>query len=137
VPIVTVTLWSDDPSVGAFEPGQVAHCARAELKRVPGTRDITPSAPRGRAVRVLLDPQALAGHGIGLDDLRRTLQTANSTHDDIKVTKDNAELLIQAGTSSPMPSRLATRRGAAQRPARVPARRRRGPAGPELPTSYA
>ena len=98
VPIVTVTLWSDDPSVGAFELGQVAHSLEAELKRVPGTRDIYTIGAPGRAVRVLLDPQALAGHGIGLDDLRRTLQTANSTHDDIKVTKDNAELLIQAGT---------------------------------------
>jgi multidrug efflux pump subunit AcrB len=98
VPIVTVTLWSDDPSVGAFELGQVAHSLEAELKRVPGTRDIYTIGAPGRAVRVLLDPQALAGHGIGLDDLRRALQTANSTHDDIKVTKDNAELLIQAGT---------------------------------------
>jgi multidrug efflux pump subunit AcrB len=98
VPIVTVTLWSDDPSVGAFELGQVAHSLEAELKRVPGTRDIYTIGAPGRAVRVLLDPQALAGHGIGLDDLRRALQTANATHDDIKVTKDNAELLIQAGT---------------------------------------
>lgn len=40
VPIVTVTLWSDDPDKGAFELGQVAHAIESELKRVPGTRDI-------------------------------------------------------------------------------------------------
>jgi len=98
VPIITVTLWSENPAVGAYELGQVAHSLEAELKRVPGTRDIYTIGAPGRAVRVLLDPQALAGHGIGLDDLRRALQTANSTRDDIRATKDNAEVLIQAGT---------------------------------------
>jgi multidrug efflux pump subunit AcrB len=98
VPIVTVTLWSERPEIGAYELGQVAHALEAELKRVPGTRDIYTIGAPGRAVRVLLDPQSLAGHGIGIEDLRRALQTANSTRDDIKVTKDNAEILIQAGT---------------------------------------
>ena len=34
------TLWSENPEVGAFELGQVAHAIESELKRVPGTRDI-------------------------------------------------------------------------------------------------
>ena len=34
VPIVTVTLWSEDPSQGAFELGKVAHAIESELKRV-------------------------------------------------------------------------------------------------------
>ena len=37
VPIVTVTLWPEDPDLGAFELGQVAHAIEAELKRIPGT----------------------------------------------------------------------------------------------------
>jgi len=98
VPIVTVTLWSENPAIGAYELGQVAHSLEAELKRVPGTRDIYTIGAPARAVRVLLDPQALAGHGIAIDDLRRALQAANSTRDDIRVTKDNAEVMIQAGT---------------------------------------
>ncbi len=40
VPIVTATLWSHDVSMGGYELGQVAHAIEAELKRVPGTRDI-------------------------------------------------------------------------------------------------
>jgi hypothetical protein len=44
----------------------VAHAIEQEIKRVPGTKDVyTVGAPR-QAVRVLLDPQALAGHGIDL-----------------------------------------------------------------------
>jgi len=74
VPIVTATLWSRDPSRGAYELGQVAHAIESELKRVPGTRDVyTVGAPQ-RVVGVTLDPQALGGYGIDIEDLRRALQ---------------------------------------------------------------
>ena len=98
VPIVTATLWSEDPAVGAYELGQVAHAIESELKRVPGTRDIYTIGEPERVVSVLLDPQALAGHGIELDDLRRALQAANRTRDNITVTAQNREILVQAGS---------------------------------------
>ncbi len=98
VPIVTATLWSEDPEIGGFELGQVAHAIESELKRVPGTRDIYTIGNPDRVVHVQLDPQALAGHGIDLSDLRNALQAGNHIRDDIKVTSDNRELLVQAGT---------------------------------------
>ena len=52
VPIVAVTLWSEDDAVGAYELGQVAHAIEAELKRVPGTRDIYTIGVPTRAVKV-------------------------------------------------------------------------------------
>ena len=98
VPIITATLWSKDPTKGAFELGQVAHAIEQEIKRVPGTKDVyTVGAPR-QTVRVLLDPQALAGHGIDLTDLRRSLQAGNLIRDNLGVTADNQEILVQAGT---------------------------------------
>ncbi|MEJ2609134.1 MAG: efflux RND transporter permease subunit [Candidatus Thiodiazotropha sp.] len=98
VPIVTATLWSENPEVGAYELGQVAHAIESELKRVPGTRDIYTIGNPDRVVHVLLDPQALAGHGIDLSDLRAALQAGNHIKDNISVTEDNRELLVQAGT---------------------------------------
>jgi len=98
VPIVTATLWSEDADFGAYELGQVAHAIEAELKRVSGTRDIYTIGNPERVVHVLLDPQALAGYGIDLADLRRALQAANHIRDDIDVTADNRELQVQAGT---------------------------------------
>jgi len=98
VPIVTATLWSEAPTVGAYELGQVAHAIESELKRVPGTRDIYTIGEPDRVVSVRLDPQSLAGYGIDLGDLRRALQTGNSVRDNINVTADNNEILIQAGT---------------------------------------
>ena len=98
VPIVTATLWSDDPKMGAYELGQVAHAIEAELKRVPGTRDIYTIGAPERVVSVLLDPQALSGYGISLNDLQRALQAGNSVQDDINVTARNQEILVQAGS---------------------------------------
>src|SRR5688572_13052028 len=40
VPVVALTLWSTDAERGAFELERVAHALEAELKRVPGTREV-------------------------------------------------------------------------------------------------
>ncbi|MGB1109944.1 MAG: efflux RND transporter permease subunit [Gammaproteobacteria bacterium] len=97
VPIVTATLWSDDSRMGSFELGQVAHAIEAELKRVPGTRDIYTVGDPERVVSVTLDPQAMAAHGLDPRDLRAALSGANRTRDNIEVLSDNREILVQAG----------------------------------------
>ncbi len=97
VPILTATLWSKDSNIGAYELGQVAHAIESELKRVPGSRDIyTIGAPK-RVIHVTLDPQALAGYRISLPNLRNSLLSANHTQDNIEITSNNQELLVQAG----------------------------------------
>jgi multidrug efflux pump subunit AcrB len=98
VPIVTATLWSQSPQVGAFELGQVAHAIEAELKRVPGTRDVYTIGEPEQVVSVQLDPQALSGYNIDLSDLRLALQSGNTSRDDLSVISNNAEILVQAGT---------------------------------------
>ncbi len=98
VPIITATLWSEKPGVGAYELGQVAHAIESELKRVPGTRDIYTIGEPERVVSVQLDPQALAGYGIDLSDLRLALQAGNTSRDNLTVTNQNREVLVQAGT---------------------------------------
>ena len=97
VPVVTATLWSDDPAIGAFELSQVAHAIEAELKRVPGTRNISTIGGPEQVVRVRLDPVTMAGYGVGLDELRGALLAANSSRDGLAFTTDNREILVQAG----------------------------------------
>jgi len=77
VPIVTLTLWTEDPSRGSYELGQVAHSIETEIKRVPGTRNVYTIGSPQRLVRVRLDPQRLAGYGLTTDDLSRALLAAN------------------------------------------------------------
>ncbi len=98
VPILALTLWSKDPDRGAYELGQVAHAIETQIKRVAGTRDIyTIGAPR-HVVSVRLDPQSLPGHGLDIDDIRNALTAANQVRDNIPVTADNREVIVQAGT---------------------------------------
>lgn len=78
VPIVTFTLFTKDPAAGAFDLERVAHSLEAELKRVPGTREIATVGGPGRAVLVEIDPARLAGSGLVVGDLRAALQSANA-----------------------------------------------------------
>ena len=97
VPIVTLTLWSRQEEVGAYELQQVAHAIEAELKRVKGTRDIYTIGGPDQVVHVLLDPVRLAGYNIALDDLRKALQLSNATRPSGALVGDNREILVQAG----------------------------------------
>ncbi len=77
VPIVTLTLHTKDPLGSAFDLERVAHTLEAELKRVPGTREINTIGGPGRAVRVEIDPARMAGAGVTVAELRQALQSAN------------------------------------------------------------
>jgi multidrug efflux pump subunit AcrB len=107
VPIVAVTLWSENPDHGAHDLLRVAHALEAELQRVPGTRDIETIGGPNRVVHVLLDPQRLAGHGLALDDLRHALIAANTSVDAGSIVAGGAEILVQAGTFLSSPEEVA------------------------------
>ena len=77
VPIVTLTLFGTAATKGAYDLERVAHSIEADLKRVPGTREVTTIGGPGRAVRVELDPARMAGTGVTVTDLRGALQSAN------------------------------------------------------------
>ncbi|MGD9000808.1 MAG: efflux RND transporter permease subunit, partial [Granulosicoccaceae bacterium] len=97
VPIVTGTLWSEDPAIGAHELLRVAHALEAELKRVPGTRDIYTVGGPERVAHVELDPQRMAAYGIALQDLRTALLTANVSQQAGELVSDNEVIRIKAG----------------------------------------
>jgi len=98
VPIVAVTLWTEDPQRGAAELRSVAHTLEAELKRVAGTRDIYTIGGPEPVVHILLDPQRLAGFGLSLTDLRSALKQANQSSEAGQLVADNREVQVKAGT---------------------------------------
>jgi multidrug efflux pump subunit AcrB len=77
VPVMAVTLWTDDPGRGATELAEVAHALETELKRIPGTRDVYTVGAPDRVVAVRLDPAKLAAHGLTVPDLSQALRAAN------------------------------------------------------------
>ena len=77
VPIVTLTLFSRNPAVSAFDLERVAHSIEIDLKRVAGTREVNTIGGPGRAVVVEIDPARMASSGVTVPDLRTALQSAN------------------------------------------------------------
>ncbi|HZM33118.1 MAG TPA: efflux RND transporter permease subunit [Burkholderiales bacterium] len=97
VPVVALTLWSEDAARGAFELERVAHAVEAELKRVPGTREVQTLGGPGRAVHVLIDADRMAAHGVSPLDVRNALQLANVSLPAGALVRENREIVIETG----------------------------------------
>jgi multidrug efflux pump subunit AcrB len=95
VPVVTLTLWSENPETGAYELERAAHAAEVELKRVPGTREVQSLGGPGRAVRVLMDVDRMNAHGIAPLDLRNALQIANVSLPAGSIVRENREVVVE------------------------------------------
>jgi multidrug efflux pump subunit AcrB len=78
VPVLAVTLWSKD-ALPAVDLERVAHTVEAELKRVPGTREVKTIGGPERAVHVWLDPVRLRERGVDVLSLKATLAAANAS----------------------------------------------------------
>ena len=99
VPIVTLTLHGRDAARPdpPLDLERVAHAIEVELKRVPGTRDVSAIGGPGRAVRIELDPTRLRNAGLTVDDLRRVLQSANQGAPLGQVVSGNQAIEVEAG----------------------------------------
>ena len=97
VPIVGLTLWTEDDKRGASELQKVARAIEVELKRVKGTRDIYTLGGPEQVVHVLLDADAMRAYNLALDDLRFALQQSNATQPSDTLVNNNLELEVQAG----------------------------------------
>ena len=98
VPIVGVTLWTEDPTRGAQDLQRVAHALEAELKRVPGTRDVYTIGGPDNVVHVELDPQRLAAYGLALGPLRQALAASNVVAQAGSIVAADADVPVTAGT---------------------------------------
>jgi multidrug efflux pump subunit AcrB len=77
VPIVTFTLHAPEQNLGSLDLARVARALEGELKRVPGTREVTTSGDPGQAINVSLQPHKLHTTGLTVADLRQALSAAN------------------------------------------------------------
>jgi multidrug efflux pump subunit AcrB len=98
VPVVALTLWREQAAGGGIELTQVAHAIEVELKRVPGTREVTTLGATQRMVRVLLNPESLNAFQLTMQDVRAALQSANVSQNAGNLVQNNREVLVQAGS---------------------------------------
>ncbi|MBI3285653.1 MAG: efflux RND transporter permease subunit [Burkholderiales bacterium] len=97
VPIVALTLWSKDAGTGAYDLERVAHSIEADLKRVPGTREVTTIGGPGRAVNIELDTARLAASGLTVADLQASLASANLGLPAGELVAGNQSVALEAG----------------------------------------
>jgi multidrug efflux pump subunit AcrB len=97
VPIVALTLWSKAEGGSSFDLQQVARSAESEFKRIDGVREVTTIGGPGRAIRVQMDADRMAAHGVSALDLRAALQLGNASRSAGNLVEGGREILVQAG----------------------------------------
>jgi len=98
VPVMAVTLWTDDAQRGATELAEVAHTLETELKRVKGTRDVYTIGAPERVVAVTLDAARLAAFDLTVADLAQALQAANAVRQVGERVGGGEAIPVTAGT---------------------------------------
>ncbi|MCF1427046.1 MAG: efflux RND transporter permease subunit [Shewanella sp.] len=97
VPIVNLTLWSEDPTVTAPALTRVAQNLETELKRIPGTREVYTVGQHQLVLNVRIDPAKLRGYGLSFDQIGQSLKSNNLISMPAPLVQDNQVIKVQAG----------------------------------------
>ena len=106
VPILALTLWSDQPHWDATALQQLALSLESELKRLPGTRNIAVIGGDQKIVQVVLDPAKLAAHNLTVGELEMALQANHFSRHAGDLVNLNQAISVQAGTFLSRPEEL-------------------------------
>ncbi len=106
VPILALTLWSDQPEWDATALQQLALSLESELKRLPGTRNIATIGGDQKVVQVTLDPARLAAHNLSVAELAGALQANHAAYQAGELVNLNQAIPVQAGTFLTRPEAL-------------------------------
>ena len=98
VPVMALTLWSDDSTKTAYDLGQLAHSLETELKRVPGTRDVYTIGAPNQGVSVVLDAGKLAAYQLTVAEISQALQASNQAQHIGNRISASGSKPVQAGT---------------------------------------
>ena len=96
VPIVTVTLWSEEVDDGELR--RLAFDVLQRLKEVRNTGASFVVGGRPQEVRVEVLPEKLSGYGISLDQVASTIRAANAEHNTGFVEGDGTRYTVSAGS---------------------------------------
>ena len=97
VPIVALTLTSTRDDMSASDLQKVAHALEIELKRVPGTREVTTLGGPDEVVRVTLDPERMNAHRVTATDIERALKATNTSMPAGDLTSGSRTVEVRTG----------------------------------------
>ena len=99
VPIVNVTLWSDQPArYGDHQLRRIAEQLQNELQAIPNTNRVWVIGGRPRRIRVQLDPARLAARRISALQIAGALRASNVNTRAGRFEQQDEETLVDAGT---------------------------------------
>ncbi len=96
VPVVTLTLWSDDVDDGNLRT--LAFDVLQDLKEIPNTGQGFVVGGRTEQMRVEIMPERLSGFGIGLDQVANTIRTANNEINAGNIESGDTHFTVYSGT---------------------------------------
>ena len=100
VPIVIVTLWSDDiHRYGDHELHRIAQEMQNELQAIPDTNRVWVTGGRPREIRVELDTQRMASRSTSPLQVARALQQSNIHVRAGGFDQQNQSFIVEAGTN--------------------------------------
>src|SRR5690625_4715939 len=97
VPIVALTFYPPSEEVGAYDIERIAHSVEAEIKRVPGTREVQTIGGPGHVVNIYIEPSSLNAVGLTVIDIRQALTSANLGLPVGDLLSGNLAVQIEAG----------------------------------------
>jgi multidrug efflux pump subunit AcrB len=97
VPIVSLTFWSEDPSVSQSQLGQVATSVSQVIQRVEGSRNIEVSGYAEHAVNVKIDPVKAAAFGVDVRAVLSAIQQFGGHSPELPVQSSNQEVVVSIG----------------------------------------
>ncbi len=97
VPIVTATLWSENPQKGSYELQQVAHAIEAEIKRISNTRIVETTGGPKHVVHIILNPETLSAYNLDFISIENALQASNIASHSGAVVDNNSTTPVDTG----------------------------------------
>lgn len=97
VPIMALTLSSENPDIDHEALTRIAHSLESELSTIAGTRDIYTLGEHNAVLSIQLDPSKMNGHNISFSDISQRLQAANSGGQLSSMVHNNELIKLQAG----------------------------------------
>ncbi len=96
VPILSLTLWS--PSYDDYGLRRIAAELTSEIKKVDRVAETRIIGGRPRQIRVLLDPQKMAGHHVDPIQIMNHIQTAHVQSPTGSFSSGDTEFLVETGS---------------------------------------
>ncbi|VUD68141.1 Multidrug resistance protein MdtB [Thalassocella blandensis] len=98
VPIVALTLWSENPEFSGDALLRVAHTLETMLNRIDGTRNVAVKGGVERVLHVEVDPVRLSGFNLSLAEIREPLTSANVSLPAGTQIQNNIAVELQSGS---------------------------------------